>query len=50
MIWAFSAGSTKPAASNRISAMLPGARRSIRKMITDIPNNVRSIRPKRRTR
>ena len=30
--------------------MLPGATRSIRKMITDIPNRVSSIRPNRRTR
>ena len=30
--------------------MLPGATRSIKKMTTDIPNRVSSIRPKRRTR
>ena len=47
---AFSAGSTMPAVSNRISTMLPGTMRSRVKMITEMPNNVSNIRPKRRSR
>jgi hypothetical protein len=44
---AFSATSIIPAALNTMSAMLPGTRRSIVKMSTEIPNSVRSIRKKR---
>ncbi len=43
----FSAVSIMPAASNRISAMLPGTIRSIVNTSTEIPNSVRSIKKKR---
>ena len=41
--------STKPAASNRMSTMLPGTMRSSTKMMTEIPNRVTSINTRRRT-
>jgi hypothetical protein len=41
---ALSAWSTKPAASNRISTILPGTTRSSTKMMTEIPNRVTSIK------
>jgi hypothetical protein len=40
---------TKPAESKMMSVMLPGTRRSITKIRTEIPNSVSSIRRKRRT-
>src|SRR5262245_3464420 len=48
-ILALSEGSA-PEASTRMSAMLPGTSRSITKISTDIPNKVRTINRKRRTR
>jgi len=45
----FPAGSTNPAASNRISTILPGTMRSSTKMMTEIPNRVTSIKTRRRT-
>src|SRR5262249_42044802 len=49
-ILAFSSGSAMPAASTRMSAMLPGTRRSITKISTDIPNRVSAINRMHRTR
>src|SRR5690242_10275754 len=39
-----------PAESTRMSAMLPGTRRSMTKMSTDIPKRVRTINSTRRVR
>src|SRR3954471_18756140 len=50
MIFCFSAGSIMPAESNRMSAMLPGTMRSSRKIATETPNSVSTIRPRRRSR
>ena len=50
MILAFSLASAMPAASTRMSAMLPGTRRNITKIRIDIPNSVRAINRRRRTR
>src|SRR5262249_52387085 len=49
-ILAFSLESAMPAASTRMSAMLPGTRRSMTKISTDMPKSVRAISRKRRTR
>ena len=45
-----SAPSSKPPAANRISTTLPGTMRSSVKMMIEIPNRVRIINNRRRTR
>ena len=49
MIFALSAGSIRPAESNRMSAMLPGTMRSSTKIATDTPNSVSTISNRRCT-